>query len=102
MRFLPVAAGAVIAGAVIGATSAYWSVGPSHDVESLFEGATGVEAVTLPEFRIDATSYDFGVMERGSSKSHTFKVTNDGQGPLQIAVGATSCKCTSRSEERRV
>ncbi len=100
MRILPVAVGAVIAGAAIGATSAYWSVGPSHDVESLFDGP-GVATVALPEFRINATTHDFGVMERGSSKSHSFKVTNNGQAPLQIAVGATSCKCTIGDVENK-
>lgn len=94
MRIFPVAAVAVVAGTLIGATSAYWSVGRSHDIESLFAGGGGVKAIALPEFRIDATTHNFGTMERGSSKSHTFKVTNSGDAPLQIAVGATSCKCT--------
>src|SRR5688572_28228631 len=94
MRVFPIAIGAVVVGALIGAASAYWSIGPSHEVDSLFAGGPGVAAVSLPEFRIDATTYDFGVIERGSSKSHAFKVTNMGDAPLQISVGATSCKCT--------
>ncbi len=38
--------------------------------------------------------YDFGVIERGRSGEHGFKVRNDGEAPLTLKVGKTSCKCT--------
>lgn len=38
--------------------------------------------------------FDFGAMERGEKLSHTFKVENQGDTPLVLEKGSTSCKCT--------
>lgn len=43
---------------------------------------------------VGGTIYDFGTMQQGSSKSHTFVFRNIGQAPLDLKVGATSCRCT--------
>jgi hypothetical protein len=34
-------------------------------------------------------------MEFGSSKSHTFRIRNDGLSPLNLSIGDVSCRCTS-------
>lgn len=38
--------------------------------------------------------HDFGSMDKGESKSHTFVLKNVGDGPLQLKLLETSCKCT--------
>lgn len=98
---LAIVIGSILVGASLGVGSAYWSVGSSVDVESLFADGADVNSVALPMLRLDATSYNFGVMERGASQSHVFKVTNEGNAPLEISVGATSCKCTIGDVENR-
>lgn len=41
------------------------------------------------------TAFDFGTLERGDTGSHTFKITNEGTGPLRLKHGATTCgQCT--------
>lgn len=39
-------------------------------------------------------TYDFGVMSAEDSLSHTFVVKNEGNAPMTLTLGATSCKCT--------
>lgn len=43
---------------------------------------------------VGGTIYDFGTMQQGSSKSHTFLFRNIGNAPLELKVGTTSCRCT--------
>ena len=38
--------------------------------------------------------YDFGTMMSGDKGQHEFVLTNEGQFPLELAKGKTSCKCT--------
>jgi hypothetical protein len=47
-----------------------------------------------PQAVVDSTRFDFGHMERGTQRDHTFRVTNGGQAMLKLALGDTSCKCT--------
>lgn len=39
-------------------------------------------------------AFDFGAMELGSTKSHTFKITNQGEGPLEVVKHSSTCQCT--------
>jgi hypothetical protein len=43
---------------------------------------------------VDGPQFDFGTMQRGTTKSHDFVFHNVGHGPLTLRVGTTSCKCT--------
>ncbi|MBS0206825.1 MAG: DUF1573 domain-containing protein [Planctomycetes bacterium] len=41
------------------------------------------------------TTFDFGSLELGNSGSHVFVIKNEGQGPLRVRHGGTSCgQCT--------
>ncbi len=98
MRLLPLLAFIAVSagvGAAIGVGSAYQSVRPAQPIAAmaLLRGAAGAEAA-YPHFEIDATTHDFGSMERGSTREHSFQVTNTGNMPLRISVEGTSCKCT--------
>lgn len=48
---------------------------------------------------VNGESYDFGVMDPSSTGRHTFKVKNEGEGPLRIGLLQTSCTCTSADME---
>jgi len=47
-----------------------------------------------PKAVADETSYQFGAMEVGQKKHHTFVIKNEGEDTLRIAKGASTCKCT--------
>jgi len=47
-----------------------------------------------PVVAVDQEEFDFGVMERDATRSHTFRITNRGNHPLDLRKGSTSCKCT--------
>ncbi len=39
-------------------------------------------------------TYDFGSMERDSTRTHTFEIRNEGDAPLKLVERGTGCKCT--------
>src|SRR3954449_6323415 len=43
---------------------------------------------------VDEQHYNFGSMQRGTTKSHEFVIRNTGNAPLKIRNGGTTCKCT--------
>lgn len=43
---------------------------------------------------IGGTDYDFGMMMHGSQLDHDFIFRNNGDGPLVLEMGESSCKCT--------
>ena len=49
---------------------------------------------TVPRVQVDEPNFQFGSMQRNTSKSHHFTVKNVGGAPLTLRVGQTSCKCT--------
>lgn len=55
------------------------------------------ETSDLGEPRVEVvggTSFDFGSMQQGSSKAHSFIFRNIGKGPLKLEVVGSSCRCT--------
>ncbi|MEX0938148.1 MAG: DUF1573 domain-containing protein [Pirellulales bacterium] len=48
----------------------------------------------LPKVVVEQVEYNFGSMEFGTSMSHDFAFRNDGEGPLELAIGGTTCQCT--------
>lgn len=98
MRALPVAIVSLLVGGGLGVWSAYLTVGPQRsasDISALRSMNGDTKPVDYPEFKIDATTYDFGMMQRGTSRKHAFKVTNTGSRPLSVEVTSTTCKCTA-------
>ncbi|MEX2173907.1 MAG: DUF1573 domain-containing protein [Pirellulaceae bacterium] len=53
-----------------------------------------VAAVGSPVADAQETEYDFGTMNPLTMGKHEFVIRNVGQGPLNLRVGPTSCKCT--------
>lgn len=103
MKALPLVIAAAIVGSLIGAAMAYVSVGPAigpqlpGESDSLAASATsedGPDKILSPRVKVENATHDFGVMQRGSTESHEFTISNTGEGPLRLTVGETSCKCT--------
>ncbi len=40
------------------------------------------------------TTYDFGTMQQGGEKSHSFTFKNIGDAPMELKVAGSSCRCT--------
>lgn len=47
-----------------------------------------------PKAVIDETTFAFGGMQLGEERDHTFIIRNEGQAPLAVVVGSTTCQCT--------
>ena len=43
---------------------------------------------------VETTEYDFGRMQIGTEQEHTFTIRNDGDAPLRLMAGESTCKCT--------
>jgi Protein of unknown function (DUF1573) len=48
-----------------------------------------------PKLRLEAKTYDFGMLDPHSTASHDFTLRNEGDDPLSVRVEGTSCKCTA-------
>ncbi len=56
-----------------------------------------------PKAVVDRELHFFGEMAVGQSLSHKFVLKNEGEAPLEVMKGATSCKCTlSEMNENKV
>ena len=51
-------------------------------------------AETAPKAIPDDTEHDFGIMNPLTMGRHTFLIRNEGDAPLLLEKGSTSCKCT--------
>ena len=95
---------AVVAGALGGATLGYWEARP-WELDDL---AGAAPAAATPSARnagdsapnrgpvalAKETTYEFGNMESGTKKRHSFPIKNDGDAPLKITFLSHTCKCT--------
>src|SRR5262245_46759844 len=52
-------------------------------------GNVGPKAVV-----VNSERYDFGTMDRNEHGTHAFVIQNDGDAPLTLVTGHTTCKCT--------
>lgn len=47
-----------------------------------------------PKAVVDETEHKFGAMELGEERTHAFVIRNEGQAPLKLEKGPTTCQCT--------
>ncbi|MBC8876771.1 MAG: DUF1573 domain-containing protein [Planctomycetes bacterium] len=47
-----------------------------------------------PKIVVPEPVYDFGIMDPLTTGTHDFRIRNDGDVPLELAPGSTTCKCT--------
>ena len=97
MRILGVILAAAVLGTAVGAAIAYIEVRPGATplVRTIAPGGdVAAPAGKSPRIEVDQMIYQFGAMQRGTTKSHEFEFRNTGDAPLTLSVGGTSCKCT--------
>ena len=98
MRIISIILVAALVGALVGGAVAYVEVRNDSDPVNALPGDKIVSPENtdkkLPMAKVDEPHYDFGSMQRGTSKSHEFVIRNVGNAPLKIWKGTTSCKCT--------
>ena len=47
-----------------------------------------------PKAFVEETTYEFGKMQVGAELEHVFVIRNDGDGPMNLLEGKSTCKCT--------
>ena len=97
MRVLQVIIASAVIGAIVGAAVAYVEVRPSAGMPAPRTAKSDLPTPGANEPRVevvDGPVFNFGSMQRGTSKAHEFILRNVGTAPLTVRVGNTSCKCT--------
>jgi hypothetical protein len=98
MRIISTILFAVIVGGLVGGAVAFFQVHNDLPPVTELPGGTVLAPQNstdkLPRAKVDDQHYDFGTMQRGTSKSHDFVITNVGEAPLKLRAGTTTCKCT--------
>ena len=94
------------AGAVFTAVEFYDSLGSAHQIQIDRVNGFSVQDLTdtpRPQVIVEGgQTHDFGVMQLGIKKSHTFKFRNAGKAALFIETKSTTCKCTISKLEQDV
>lgn len=100
MKVWILAIGAICVGVAVGLANVWLELaGVSSQFEPHNETAGVVASANMERkgpkaFVVGGTDFDFGVGQRKSALSHTFQIRNDGDEPLRLEKGPTSCKCT--------
>lgn len=98
MRILPAVVVSILLGGALGVTMAYVNVGPAIPAGNGLAAMSKSSPVTgtnkLPLVEVDGATFNFGAMQKGTTRSHVFRFTNRGDAPLELRAGSTSCKCT--------
>lgn len=68
--------------------------GPDGDMDKIIEDRTVPEAQAGKIQVAGGTTFDFGTMKQGSSRSHKFEFKNVGAKPVLVQFKESSCKCT--------
>jgi hypothetical protein len=94
----------VFAGVACGyAHTQFELAGVDEQFRTIFIDVSGPEGSDEPAPKIAVVggeNHNFGSMERLGKREHTFVVRNDGDAPLTLEQGETSCKCTISNLEK--
>ncbi len=71
------------------------SIGVSSTIEEDFSKLTPEQLAKAPVADFQETSFDFGDMNQGDKKEHTFNLKNGGKSDLIIRNVRSSCGCTA-------
>ncbi|MCS7306410.1 MAG: DUF1573 domain-containing protein [Thermoguttaceae bacterium] len=90
---------AIGVGLAVGVGWAYYRVWSAYDPMVLIHGAKSpselpVEGQALPKLVVENTEHNFGVLDADVTRRHAFVFRNEGEGPLTLTAGTTTCRCT--------
>jgi len=94
MRLLSTIIVAAVVGIMTGAAIAYVEVRSDRDAIGKLQAPAVHPSDKSPRAEIKEQHYTFGVMQRGTRKSHEFEIRNVGNAPMTVRSGGTTCKCT--------
>jgi hypothetical protein len=98
MRILSIILVAALIGCLVGGAVAYVEVRSDLEAVTELPGETQVSSTAskdaMPRAQVEEPHYEFGTMQRGTTKSHDFEIRNVGDAPLHLTAGSTTCKCT--------
>ncbi len=98
MRIVSTVLIAALVGVLAGVAIAYVEVRSDPDAVDRLAAQVEVNAKaddrSAARIKVDQARYDFGSMQRGTTRSHEFVIRNVGTAPLTIRNGGTTCKCT--------
>jgi len=78
------------------------SVGVSATIEEDFSHLSAAELANAPVADFSEKSHDFGDMNQGDKKEHTFELSNNGKSELVIRNVRSSCGCTAVAPSTKV
>ena len=78
------------------------SVGVSATIEEDFSHLTPEQIANAPVATFSENTFDFGDMNQGDKKEHTFTLKNDGKSDLFIRNVRSSCGCTAVAPSKKV
>jgi hypothetical protein len=96
MRIWPLIVLAICFGVVFGVSLTVIELGASltKSVDASIPTIAPPPSPDGPHVVADEEEFNFGNMERDSSKSHVFTVRNTGKAPLELKKGESTCRCT--------
>lgn len=87
----------------LGITVIELGAAPAGNIDDAFAGTPAQNDPNGPKAVVDGSEeFDFGSMERESFKSHVFTIRNDGQKPLKLEKGESTCRCTTFNVDKTV
>ena len=103
MKTLLIAVASGLLGCLIGVVSTtYWHHRAtwSRVSKPTWDLPTTAESGPQPKVEVDRQTHNFGILQRGEERSHTFRFRNTGEAPLELRPGGTSCTCTISKLQR--
>lgn len=74
----------------------------SAKIKEDFSDLSALERKNAPRVKFEATSHDFGQVEKGGRVAHVFHFKNTGKRPLKIRKIRATCGCTTVRPEKKV
>lgn len=91
--------GVLVLGLAAGGAGVWWSTSGSANLPLAQPSDNAPETDDKPTAKavVPVMEYDFGIVDPASEIAHDFVIRNEGEAPLELYRGQTSCKCTMSS-----
>ena len=85
-----------------GVSERNYSLVVSANIEEDFAALSAEELAQAPVLKVDNPEFQFGKINQGEKKEHTFVLTNSGKSDLHIRKVNASCGCTAVQPEKNI